>query len=48
MSQKLTIFENGPNQPQDTNAYLQDLFAAIETQVEDDKAINFESNMLTT
>lgn len=43
MSQKLKKFENGPNQPEDTNAYLQDLFAAIETQVEDDKAINFES-----
>ena len=43
MSQKLKKFENGPNQPEDTNAYLQDIFAAIETQVEDDKAINFES-----
>ena len=36
MAQELKRFEKGPDRPQDTNVYLQDLFAAIEA--ESDKA----------
>ena len=39
MAQELKRFEKGPDRPEDTNVYLQDLFAAIEAEADKAKLV---------